>query len=246
MNQKKLNDIFPEWKIGKGVFYYISILDPPWAASNDSLELDLIYHGGLSGGKLISPFVDNILSADMEDTDRGIITSCAMALYGDNWKRMWDALQAQYEPIGNYSMTEEMTNNKTVHTYGKGTKRTDDITHARTGADARKPSITVTADNGVYGFNSSEIPSPSSKVVETTNGQETMEYGNVLKDTGTVLNEDSGEDTDVNNYTLKRYGNIGVTTSQQMLESEYELRKKNYFSEIVFADLDKLLTLSIY
>lgn len=247
MYQLKLNDIFPEWKIGKGIFYYISTFTPPWSDSNDSLELDLIYHGGYSGNKITSPFVDNIVSEDMIiDTDRENIASCAMALYGDNWNRMWDALQAQYEPIENYSMVEIMTDNKTVHTYGKSTTRTDDLSHARTGTDTRTPSLTVTTDNSVYGFNSGATPSPSSKVTDTTTGTDATQYGNTLKDTGTVTNADSGEDTDTNNYTLKRSGNIGVTTSQQMLESEYELRKKNYFNEIVFADLDKLLTLSIY
>lgn len=247
MNQMRLNEVFPEWKIGKGIFYYLSTLTPPWQESNDSLELDLTYHGGHSGNKITSPFVDNIVSDDMIiDTDRDNIASCAMAIYGDNWKRMWDALQAQYEPIENYSMIETMTDNKTVHTYGKSTTRTDDLSHARTGTDTRTPSLTVTTDNSVYGFNSGATPSPSSKVTDTTTGSDATQYGNTLKDTGTVTNADSGEDTDTNNYTLKRSGNIGVTTSQQMLESEYELRKKNYFGDVVFADLDKLLTLSIY
>lgn len=247
MEYRKLNEIFPEWKIGKGIFYYLEIFKPPWFGDINSLELDMIYHGGHSGGKYTSPFVDNIVSDDMIlDTDRDTIASCAIALYEDNWKRMWDALQAQYEPIENYSMVETMTDNKTVHTYGRTSTRTDDLSHARTGTDIRTPSLTTTTDNSAYGFNSGITPSPTSKVVDSTTGTDTTQYGNTLKDSGTVSNVDGGEDTDTNNYTLKRSGNIGVTTSQQMLESEYELRKKNYFSDVVFADLDKLLTLSIY
>lgn len=46
-------------------------------------------------------------------------------------------------------------------------------------------------------------------------------------------------------HTLHRHGNIGVTTNQQMITEEIQLRK-NFFFEIVFADLDKYLTLSIY
>lgn len=242
----RMNDIFPEWKIGKGIFYYLSTFTPPWVSTINSLELDLIYHGGNSGWKIPSPFVRNIISDEIIlDTDRDNIAACAMALNGDNWKRMWDALQIEYKAIDNYSMEEKMTDNKTVRTYGKSTTRTDDLSHAHTGTDTRTPSITVTTDNSVYGFNSA-TPSPSSKVVDTTTGNDSTEYGNTLKDTGTVTNTDSGEDSDTNNYTLKRSGNIGVTTSQQMLESEYELRKKNYFSNVVFRDLDTLLTLQIY
>lgn len=46
--------------------------------------------------------------------------------------------------------------------------------------------------------------------------------------------------------TLTRSGNIGVTTSQQMLESEIKLRALYNMIEIIFNDVDKVLCLSIY
>lgn len=52
-------------------------------------------------------------------------------------------------------------------------------------------------------------------------------------------------ETDSGSHSLHRHGNIGVTTSQQMIESEIVLRQKNFF-DIVFSDIDRLLTLSIY
>ena len=52
-------------------------------------------------------------------------------------------------------------------------------------------------------------------------------------------------DWDNNKRNLTRKGNIGVTTSQQMMESEIELRQYN-FIEQMFEDIDSLLTLSIY
>lgn len=45
---------------------------------------------------------------------------------------------------------------------------------------------------------------------------------------------------------LTRSGNIGVTTSQQMLQSERELWIWNFFRDVVFPDLDSLLVLGIY
>ena len=45
---------------------------------------------------------------------------------------------------------------------------------------------------------------------------------------------------------LTRSGNIGVTTSQQMIESERELWTWNFFQNVVFPDLTKLLALRIY
>lgn len=45
---------------------------------------------------------------------------------------------------------------------------------------------------------------------------------------------------------LARHGNIGVTTTQQMLTSEREVWTWNFFYDIVFRDLDNLLTLKVY
>ena len=50
---------------------------------------------------------------------------------------------------------------------------------------------------------------------------------------------------DTGSHNLTRSGNIGVTTTQQMAESEIEYRRNLYF-DMVFADIDKLLTLPIY
>ena len=46
--------------------------------------------------------------------------------------------------------------------------------------------------------------------------------------------------------TLTRKGNIGVTTSQQMIQAQRELLLWDYFYKVVFPDLDNFLTLQIY
>lgn len=56
-----------------------------------------------------------------------------------------------------------------------------------------------------------------------------------------TLTEGSRTDT----HTLTRTGNIGVTTSQQMLESELALRKYDFYKNI-YEDIDSLLTLKVY
>ena len=45
---------------------------------------------------------------------------------------------------------------------------------------------------------------------------------------------------------LRRSGNIGTLTSQQMITSERELWQWNFFQDVVFPDLTKLLALRIY
>lgn len=65
-----------------------------------------------------------------------------------------------------------------------------------------------------------------------------------------IADTDSRKETynnikDTGSHNLTRSGNIGVTTTQQMAESEIEYRRHLYF-EMVFGDIDKLLTLPIY
>lgn len=50
---------------------------------------------------------------------------------------------------------------------------------------------------------------------------------------------------DTGSHSLTRSGNIGVTTTQQMAESELEYRKHLFF-EMVFSDIDHILTLPVY
>ena len=64
--------------------------------------------------------------------------------------------------------------------------------------------------------------------------------------------EDAYKDTHETEYDntveheLSRSGNIGTTTTQMMIQSEIELRSTNFFYDILFRDVDKLLTLGCY
>ena len=137
------------------------------------------------------------------------------------------------------------------------------------------PNVTVATDDTLYGFNSAAgVPAQSQE--RSTTGTETKRtiddgdktYQEAITETGsethahsgtdintynlsetdggTSANVASGSDTDSNDYTLTRSGNIGVTTSQQMIESERQLWIWNYFENVVFPDLDNILTLPLY
>lgn len=80
------------------------------------------------------------------------------------------------------------------------------------------------------GFNSG----PSLPVASESEGESTT--------TGLKANNKQIDD---NEYTLTRSGNIGVTTSQQMIESEIALRRKNLLN-IIYNDIDKILFLNYY
>lgn len=86
-----------------------------------------------------------------------------------------------------------------------------------------KITSTDSQKGGSYGFNS-DVSVPVSELSSTSVTEGT---------------------SDNNNRELTRSGNIGVTTSQQMLESELQLRKYNFYEEL-FKDVNSVVILSIY
>ena len=58
-------------------------------------------------------------------------------------------------------------------------------------------------------------------------------------------NNSTKTSTDTNTHTLTRKGNIGVTTSQQMIQSERDLWAFQFYDR-VFSDIDKMLTIPVY
>lgn len=167
-----------------------------------------------------------------------------------------------YDPIENYSMVEKMTDDSTVIEYGKVRTRTDNLTHKKTGSDTNTPNLTdretpnVTTTDGaiISGFNSSTGVSDRGNTntqtgtnTTTHTGSESVTYNTTDKDTGTVTDQDDGTDKHTRNYQLTRTGNIGTMTSQQMLESERNLYMLwQFFYDVVFPDVDRVLTLSVY
>lgn len=119
--------------------------------------------------------------------------------------------------------TQDVTGNETV-------KDTTNITTTDTIKDE-----TSTTNNGT---DKTESTIKSDVGVTGTTTNETNV--NVKRD-----NTDTENKTITTDRTLTRKGNIGVTTSQQMIESERNLWFWSYF-EKVFADVDNILTLKIY
>lgn len=146
----------------------------------------------------------------------------------DNFGRSVTALFANYDPISNYDLNEaESTGHKI-----------DDTTNTTT------PTGTATTTTGtkIYGFDSST--GANSDTVTTDNSYSAgFHVDNANKPSNTKTMDFNG--TTYNNYHdaeerfLKRSGNIGVTTSQQMIESELALRKTDLLYDYLkqFIDL---------
>lgn len=136
-----------------------------------------------------------------------------------DYVRAYKALNTVYEPLNNYSMTEtkDVDINETL----------TETPRATTGTTTTfEPGIVDTVQSDVYGYNSSAA-SPSDIVSTTHTGRNTTTIEE-SKD-GNNVNEKEY----IEGYTLNRYGNIGVTTSQQMLQAEIDLRFKDYIEKLI-------------
>lgn len=111
--------------------------------------------------------------------------------------------------------------------------------------DSGKKTTTNTGSNGVTNTGTDTIKNTGTDT-KTNTGTDTMQRSTTQNDTGTETHRLGGSDTQTRNYELTRSGNIGVTTTQQMLESEKELWLFDFFINIVFPDLDKIITLNVY
>ena len=221
--KKRIDDVFVD-SFNNGIFNALESFAVPWKNIVGANELDLEYFGNVSGRKRISPLISKILEKDnafVLSSDR--INQLAEMLYSlnhENWGREWATILVEYNPINNYEMTEEST------------ETTDrDAQQSNTGTQGI--ASTDTTNNGVYGFNSENAVN-SDVTTETGNTTRTDNLTQSLSDDSTVTRE------------LHRSGNIGVTTTQQMLQSERDLYTWNFFYKIVFPTLDKVLTIPLY
>lgn len=229
------------------IFSYLQSFDVPWKGDNINTFLDTDYFYNQSGQKIISPMVKMLLdeSGELDATAFGILANVLYSRFGLRWSKIWATFVAEYNPINNYDMIERMTNDKRETTYGHVLTREDDLSSEQSGSESTTNTIDETDVNSVKGFNSSNWSESEKQKRDGENGIET-ETGNTITNTGTQTNTESGKDIETRNYLLTRSGNIGVTTTQQMLESERQLWQYDYFKSVVYADLDKVLTIATY
>lgn len=152
------------------------------------------------------------------------------------WIRFYKAALAEYDPIENYHRTEHST--ETLANYDQ-----------HTGTDSNQASGSDTMNGGATDTNSGTDTTTGKitgydSIQLVDHDQTTMLHGHVITNThndGTTYGRKDtfthGEKID-HGGTIKNdieaFGNIGVTTSQQMLESELELAPKlNVFNYII-------------
>lgn len=171
--------------------------------------------------------------------------------YYDTFDKWNIALSTTYNPLENYDRIEDSTieheGNYTKgvegETSGENT-RTDDLTMENDLTETHNLESTndVTTSDSKAAFNSGTYDPLTQQIVDQ-DGSDTGDITNTgtVTNKGTVKNEysdtaknnESGEDAHKDTTSSRIHGNIGVTTSQQMLESEITLREKYNIFELI-------------
>lgn len=234
----------------------------PWKTNNYYVPSDLDYVLNHSATKYVSRMVDILLGTNEQLTSNalGVLALTIFKIYSRKWDKLYNTFNLEYNPINNYDMTETMTDDTTERTFGHVNTRVNDLSHTKDGdetvthntTDTRTDDLENEMITSVQGFNSNDYV-PSDKENGSNSGTQTLaktgtdttEHDITETDTGTQTDTESGKNTDVRNYVLTRSGNIGVTSSQQMIEQERKLWEFN-FVHMVYHDIDTIMTTPYY
>lgn len=151
----------------------------------------------------------------------------SVSLFSQKWKwtvKKWtDALKIEYAPLENYDRFESYGGKETVLNTGNSVNKHEEKNNfSRTGSDSNNVENTTSA----YNSNTYQPDNKSDNV--TTYGLKEENNNNVTYTVTPNL-------TEIRTPELENHihGNVGVTTSQQMLSSELSLALWNLYENIV-------------
>lgn len=147
-----------------------------------------------------------------------------IALYGKSHKyeydKLVDTLSLEYNPIENYFMTEKGTDT-----------RTPNITQTNKGVNKNTVGVDTSITTGKTTFDKSDSFINDTKTTNTGTNTDTQDINTTVTT--------AGNEKTVHEFT--RSGNIGVTTSQRMIESERQLAMFSVVDLFVKAIADIIL-----
>lgn len=194
------------------------------AGITDYTLADDYYINMRSGEKIVNAPMRRLLLNRYDDK----ITNAALKYIADviaqnnyeKYLRLKEIIDAEYNPIENYDRYENLHREYS----GDGTS-TEDATNHDTG--------TSTNTGQIEGFNSATFKD-STKDTRQDNLTHTADIDR--------SHEDSGTEDNVNHI----HGNIGVTTATAMMEEHKNFWDSFNILEIIYADIDNILTTNSY
>lgn len=145
-----------------------------------------------------------------------------------NWQKYYAASQLKYDPIYNFDRYENYTDTETVSGLED---QTDTITGNVSG------STSSSATNKVAGFNAAEL---------VENGANTATADTTSENTSSGTSSKEHSTNRKFSHEARLYGNIGVTTSQQMLQSEIDIIPNINIYDLIIRDIKERFCLLVY
>ena len=164
------------------------------------------------------------------------------------WTKWQEALDLEYNPLENYDRNESWSDghqgsksesSSETTTTSSTESGTDSNTHTYNNVKDDHQVRDLTSENKRAAFNSSTYENAEKDINSgsedtTRSGNETDSGTNSLTSSGSGSKgvTSSGNDSYLNSHSGRVHGNIGVTTSQQMLQSELDIARWNIYNEI--------------
>lgn len=217
-NKKTLKEVFPHALEGNGLFTEIAKIE--WFEGLSPAAFDTYFFikvGDRLAANKMQFFVNDNGVCEGEN-----LSKLARVIFNINaisWRNIYRDLTVQYNPIENTDYTETLNENAVS---------TGDASTESTGSGGG----TTTTTGSKYGFNSTEA------VPDTI--AETIDSNSTTANTATETSNENKVDR-----TIRKHGNIGVTTNAQMIESDLEIWK-NKIADKFIQDICDTIALSIY
>ena len=133
-----------------------------------------------------------------------------------SWRHLAATLTAEYNPIENYDRIEEW-NESTIN----NSRYTNSTNNTSSGSTKEQ----------VYGYNDLQNPADNSASTSTSTSADTS--------------DSAGNSTSSGTRKGRAHGNIGVTTTQKMLESERRVAMFNFYDAVI-RDFQKRFLIWVY
>lgn len=177
--------------------------DIPWKSENIPQVLDLTYYYNHSGNKIVSPLIDNMIGDNdtLTEDQKQTLADIVYGICNENWKRVWEALFADYNPIWNVDADITDTETRDLTGTEKGTtgqKQTGTDTLGKTG----KISTTESGSDSIeHTGTDTDTESGSDSLIRTGTDTHTESGTDNKTNTGTDTHALSGTDSVSNTGT---------------------------------------------
>mgnify|MGYP007020969875 FL=1 len=161
-------------------------------------------------------------------------------MYQYKYERLWLSTQQEYEMIENYDRKEETTENIKGDTTRSNKGSAETTTNTTSIADRTKNSSNI---NSVSAYNAQDFSNKDKAVLESS---ESDTDTNNMRSNASGTSEDKENENRNRTVSTRAHGNIGVTTSQQMIRSEREDVANFSWYYTVAMDFEDAITISVY